>query len=76
MMRAIIAAVLGALTAGSAGAATFTLDVVGSCQLSAPTVSVAGGISASDAKTCNNLSGSTTGALLGSRGVGYTHDAG
>lgn len=74
-MKAIILAAFAVVSAGSAGASTFTLDVVGSCELSAPTVSVAGGISSADAKTCNNLSGGLTGALLGSRNVGYTHDA-
>ena len=63
------------LVGGPVSASTFKLDVSGSCNLSAATVSSANGLSEAGTAQCNKLSGGTTGSLLGSRNVAFEHDA-
>ena len=63
------------LVSGPVSASTFTLDVTGACGLSAPTISSTTGLNETGAQQCNNLTGVSTGNLLGSRNVAFEHNA-
>lgn len=69
-----VAAVIATLGSPVFGA-TFTLGTTGACGISAPTVSGTLSLSGADSRQCNNLSQGAIGNLLGSRNVGFDHQA-
>ncbi|PTX56624.1 putative secreted protein [Litoreibacter ponti] len=75
MINKYLFAVLAILAAGPAAASSFTLDVTGSCGLSAPTINSPTSLSEANGQQCNNLSSGSTGNLLGSRNVQFSHEA-
>lgn len=75
MLRSALLIAMSLTLGSQANASLFSFDAVGACGISTPTTTSADGFNISRNEQCNRLSNSTTGLLLGSRNVGFTHTA-